>query len=223
MKKCQEKDFENEFIPYNKLIFELYLNNNDNAINKLLLEKIYTILLNITIETKNFFKLFTIELIGTLIKLNSNFQKYFTLFYIIIQYISKSTNDELIKEIEILYITESLKSENNLYDISNKSLFVSITQMNNLKLIQFINLYLSEILNNKKEFKFSQEMQKLILLYMQNEKNNELRKDIIRSIIKYLNENKDIMIIKDACVFVLGIIKISPFILIYLSQFLMEF
>ena len=209
LKKCQEKDFENEFIQYNKLIFELYLNNNDNAINKLLLEKIYTILLNITIETKNFFKLFTIELIGTLIKLNSNFQKYFTLFYIIIQYISKSTNDELIKEIEILYITESLKSENNLYDISNKSLFVSITQMNNLKLIQFINLYLSEILNNKKGFKFSQEMQKLILLYMQNEKNNELRKDIIKSIIKYLNENKDIMIIKDACVFVLGIIKIN--------------
>ena len=52
-------------------------------------------------------------------------------------------------------------------------------------------------------------MQKIILLYIQNEKNNELRKAIIKSIIKYLNENKDIMAIKDACNFILGIVKIN--------------
>jgi hypothetical protein len=78
-----------EYKYYNKLLFELYLNNNDNNIGKLLLEKIYTILININNNENDLFKIFINQLFDTLIKLNSNFQKYFTLFYIIVQYISK--------------------------------------------------------------------------------------------------------------------------------------
>ena len=47
------------------------------------------------------------------------------------------------------------------------------------------------------------------MFYIQNEKKTELRKSVIKSIIKYLNENKDIMAIKDACNFILGIVKIN--------------
>ena len=209
LKKSEGKEFEDNFKYYNKILFEIYYKNNDASISKLLLEKIYTILININIETKELFKLFINELLDTLKKLNSNFQKYFTLFYIIIQYISKSSNIDLITEIEKLYIIEALKIENNLFDISNKSLLVSITQMNNLNIIQFIHQYLSAVFNNKNKFQFTQEIQKLILLYIQNEKKNDSRKNVIKSIIKYLNDNKDIMAIKDACNFILGITKIN--------------
>jgi hypothetical protein len=209
LKKSEGKEFEDNFKYYNKIMFEIYYKNNDASISKLLLEKIYTILININIETKELFKLFINELLDTLKKLNSNFQKFFTLFYIIIQYISKSSNIDLITEIEKLYIIEALKIENNLFDISNKSLLVSITQMNNLNIIQFIHQYLSAVFNNKNKFQFTQEIQKLILLYIQNEKKNDSRKNVIKSIIKYLNDNKDIMAIKDACNFILGITKIN--------------
>ena len=209
LKKSEGKEFEDNFKYNNKIMFEIYYKNNDASISKLLLEKIYTILININIETKELFKLFINELLDTLKKLNSNFQKYFTLFYIIIQYVSKSSNIDLITEIEKLYIIEALKIENNLFDISNKSLLVSITQMNNLNIIQFIHEYLSAVFNNKNKFQFTQEIQKLILLYIQNEKKNDSRKNVIKSIIKYLNDNKDIMAIKDACNFILGITKIN--------------
>ncbi len=59
------------------------------------------------------------------------------------------------------------------------------------------------------KYNFSQEMQKLILLYIQNEKRNDERKNVIKEIIRYLNENKDIMNIKDACNFILGMTKIN--------------
>ena len=203
------KELEDEFRIFNKLLFQLYSNNNDNSNNKLLLEKIYNILINISNDEKDIFNTFINLLINTLIKINSNFQKYFTLFYIIIQYISKSQNVELIAEIKKIYITESLNKKNNLYEITNKSLFVSITQMNNVNIIQFIHEYLSGIFSNKNKFNFSQEIQKLILLYIKNEKNNDLRKSIIKAIIKYLNENKDLIPIKDACNFVLGMVKIN--------------
>ena len=207
---ANDKDLIDEYKYYNKLLFELYLNNNDNNIGKLLLEKIYTILININNNENDLFKIFINQLFDTLIKLNSNFQKYFTLFYIIVQYISKSSNTELIFEIKKSYTTESLKKENNLYDFSTKSLLVSITQMNNFNIIQYINEYLLAVFNDKNiKYNFSQEMQKLILLYIQNEKRNDERKNVIKEIIRYLNENKDIMNIKDACNFILGMTKIN--------------
>ena len=207
---ANDKDLIDEYKYYNKLLFELYLNNNDNNIGKLLLEKIYTILININNNENDLFKIFINQLFDTLIKLNSNFQKYFTLFYIIVQYISKSSNTELISEIKKSYITESLKKENNLYDFSTKSLLVSITQMNNFNIIQYINEYLLAVFNDKNiKYNFSQEMQKLILLYIQNEKRNDERKNVIKEIIRYLNENKDIMNTKDACNFILGMTKIN--------------
>ena len=207
---ANDKDLIDEYKYYNKLLFELYLNNNDNNIGKLLLEKIYTILININNNENDLFKIFINQLFDTLIKLNSNFQKYFTLFYIIVQYISKSSNTLLISEIKKSYITESLKKENNLYDFSTKSLLVSITQMNNFNIIQYINEYLLAVFNDKNiKYNFSQEMQKLILLYIQNEKRNDERKNVIKEIIRYLNENKDIMNTKDACNFILGMTKIN--------------
>ena len=207
---ANEQDLIDEYKYYNKLLFELYLNNNDNNIGKLLLEKIYTILININNNENDLFKIFINQLFDTLIKLNSNFQKYFTLFYIIVQYISKSSNTLLISEIKKSYITESLKKENNLYDFSTKSLLVSITQMNNFNIIQYINEYLLAVFNDKNiKYNFSQEMQKLILLYIQNEKRNDERKNVIKEIIRYLNENKDIMNTKDACNFILGMTKIN--------------
>ena len=207
---ANDKDLIDEYKYYNKLLFELYLNNNDNNIGKLLLEKIYTILININNNENDLFKIFINQLFDILIKLNSNFQKYFTLFYIIVQYISKSSNTELISEIKKSYITESLKKENNLYDFSTKSLLVSITQMNNFNIIQYINEYLLAVFNDKNiKYNFSQEMQKLILLYIQNEKRNDERKNVIKEIIRYLNENKDIMNTKDACNFILGMTKIN--------------
>ena len=212
LKKLDEKELEDDFTYYIKLLFEMYYNNNDASIHKLLLEKIFTILLNINKESKNLFSIFKQELIDNLKKISQNFQKYFTLFYIIIQYISKSDNDDLVKELEKYYIEEVLKTENNLYEVSNKSLLVSFSQknnLNNLNVIQFINEYLSGFLINQNKLSFSQEIQKIILLYIQNEKNNDLRKNIIKSLIKYLNENKDIMTIKDACNFILGIVKIN--------------
>ena len=116
----------------------------------------------------------------------------------------------LISEIKKSYITESLKKENNLYDFSTKSLLVSITQMNNFNIIQYINEYLLAVFNDKNiKYNFSQEMQKLILLYIQNEKRNDERKNVIKEIIRYLNENKDIMNTKDACNFILGMTKIN--------------
>ena len=202
-------DLDVQFQYFSKSIFTLYYNNNDNNINKLLLEKIYAILININNNSHNIFKIFIKELCDILKKLNQNFQKYYALFYIIIQYISKSSNIDLINEFKKCYIMESLNIDNNLYEISIKSLLVSISKMNNNNIIQFINEYLSSIFNNNNKFQFSPEIQKLILLYIQNEKNNEQRKNMIKSIIKYLNENKDIMTIKDAGNFILGIVKIN--------------
>ena len=153
------------------------------------------------------------ELIITLVKLNNNFQKYFTLFYIIIQYISKSSNSELTQEIKTKYIEATLNITNKLYDTTNKSMLLSISQMNNSNMINFIGQYLEALFsnneNNTNTNKFGQEIQKLILLYIQNEKNDNLRQKIIKHIIKYLNDNKDIMNIKDTCTFVLGITKIN--------------
>jgi hypothetical protein len=210
LKQQDEKEFKDEFKFYSNLLFEIYYNSNDNLVNKSLLEKIYTILITININAKDEFDIFLNELINTLKKLSSNVQRYFTLFYIIIQYISKTSNTDFINAIKKGYITESLKEEkNNLYEITNKSFLISIAQMNNINIIQFIQEYLLEVFNNKNKFSFSQEIQKLILLYIQNEKRNDSRKNIIKSLIKYLNENKDIMPIKDACTFILGIIKIN--------------
>jgi hypothetical protein len=210
LKQRDGKEFKDEFKFYSNLLFEIYYNSNDNSVNKTLLEKIYTILINININAKDEFDIFLNELINTLKKLSSNVQRYFTLFYIIIQYISKTSNTDFINAIKKGYITESLKEEkNNLYEITNKSFLISITQMKNINIIQFIHEYLLEVFNCKNKFGFSQEIQKLILLYIQNEKKNDSRKNIIKSFIKYLNDNKDIMPIKDACTLILGIIKIN--------------
>ena len=150
------------------------------------------------------------ELINTLIALNDNFQKFFTLFYIVIQYISKSSNMEYIKEIKNFYIKQALNNNNNLYDISNKSILLSVTQMNNSNLIQFISEYLESIFNDdENNIGFSQDIQKIIIIYIQNEKNDNLRQNIIKNTIKYLNVNKEAMEIKDSCKFILGIIKIN--------------
>ena len=82
--------------------------------------------------------------------------------------------------------------------------------MNNPNLIQFINEHLEAIFNsNNIPINFGQEIQKIIILYIQNEKNDNLRQNIIKLIIKYLNENKECMPIKNACTFILGIIKIN--------------
>ena len=209
LKQQDSKELIDEFKYYNKLLFEIFYNSNDNSVNKLLLEKIYTILINMNVNTKDELNIFLKEVLDVLMKLKANVQRYFTLFYIIIQYISKSSVTELINDIKKYYINESLKEENNLYEITNKTLLISITQMNNANIIQFINEYLLEVFNSKKKFNFSQEIQKLILLYIQNEKRNDSRKNIIKNIIKYLNDNKDIMPIKDACTFILGITKIN--------------
>ena len=205
--------FEQEFKYYINLLFVIYCNNNDNNVSKLLLEKLFTILLNINNDKKELFKLYIEELIITLVKLNNNFQKYFTLFYIIIQYISKSSNSELTQEIKTKYIEATLNITNKLYDTTNKSMLLSISQMNNSNMINFIGQYLEALFskseNNNNTNKFGQEIQKLILLYIQNEKNDNLRQNIIKHVIKYLNDNKDIMSIKDTCTFVLGITKIN--------------
>ena len=205
--------FEQEFKYYINLLFVIYSNNNDNNVCKLLLEKLFTILLNINNDKKELFKLYIEELIITLVKLNNNFQKYFTLFYIIIQYISKSSNSELTQEIKTKYIEATLNITNKLYDTTNKSMLLSISQMNNSNMINFIGQYLEALFskseNNNNTNKFGQEIQKLILLYIQNEKNDNLRQNIIKHVIKYLNDNKDIMSIKDTCTFVLGITKIN--------------
>ena len=212
LKSCNHIDDSNidkSFDYCNKSIFMLFYDNNDNNINKIILEKIYMILLNINDKATDIFNIFIQEFINILKKLNQNFQKFFTLFYLIIQYISKSPNIEFIKEIKQYYISESLNIENNLFEISNKSLFVSITKINNPNIVQFIGEYLSSLFNNKNKYQFSQDLQKLILLYIQNEKDNEQRKKMIKSVIKYLNENKDIMAVKDSCNFILGIVKIN--------------
>ena len=204
--------FEQDFKYYTNLLLVIYYNNNDNNVSKLLLEKLFTILLNINNDKMELFKLYIEELINTLIKLNNNFQKYFTLFYIIIQYISKSSNIELTQEIKTKCIEASLNPTNKLYDTTNKSMLLSISQMNNSNMINFIGQYLEAFFSNgenDKSNKFGQEIQKLILLYIQNEKNDNLRQKIIKHIKKYLNENKNIMSVKDTCTFVLGITKIN--------------
>ena len=204
--------FNEEFKYYTNLLFDNYYNNNDNNISKIILEKIFTILLNINNDKNELFKIYIEQLVNTLIKLNDNFQKFFTLFYIIIQYISKYSNTELIKELKNYYIQQVLDINNKLYDVTSKSMLLSVTQMNNPNLIQFINEYLNAIFNsdeNNNNFNFTQEMQKLIILYIQNEKDDKLRQNIIKYIIKYLNNNKEAMPVKNACTFVLGIVKIN--------------
>ena len=206
----EELKFVDEFKYYVNLIFDAYYNNNDNNISKILLEKLFTILLNISDEKKDLFILYIEFLINTLIKISENFQKFYTLFYIVIQYISKSSNIELIKELKNNYIKEALNTKNKLYDSTNKSFLLSVTQLNNPNLIQFINEYLEAIFNsNNIPNNFSQEIQKIIILYIQNEKNDKLRQNIIKLLIKYLNENKECMPIKNAVTFVLGIVKIN--------------
>ena len=209
-KDNKELLYNEEFKYYIKLLFDFYKNNNDNNISKLLLEKIFTILLNINNDKNELFMINIEELINTLIALNDNFQKFFTLFYIVIQYISKSSNMEYIKEIKNFYIKQALNNKNNLYDISNKSILLSVTQMNNSNLIQFISEYLESIFNDdENNIGFSQDIQKIIIIYIQNEKNDNLRQNIIKNTIKYLNVNKEAMEIKDSCKFILGIIKIN--------------
>ena len=209
-KENKELLFIEEFKFYSNLLYDIYFNNNDNNISKILLEKIFTILLNITNDKKALFILYINSLINTLIKLSQNFQKFFTLFYIIIQFISKSSNIELTKQLKNAYIKEVLIPNNKLYEVTIKSFLLSVTQMNNPNLIQFINEYLDNIFNSDtNKNNFGQEIQKLIILYIQNEKNENPRQNIIKLIIKYLNENKDCMPIKNACTFVLGIVKIN--------------
>ena len=76
-----EKEFEESYTYYIKILFEMYYNSNDANINKLLLEKIFTILLNINKESEKLFSIIIQELIDILKKINENFQKYFALFY----------------------------------------------------------------------------------------------------------------------------------------------
>ena len=210
-KENKELSFAEEFKYYSKFLFDIYYNNNDNNISKLILEKTFTILLSINIDKNELFKIYIELLVNQLFKLNDNFQKFFTLFYIIIQYISKSSNLELIKEIKNYYIRQAINPNNKLFDVSNKSILLSVTQMNNPNLIQFINEYLEALFNSEEKNinNFGQEIQKLIILYIQNEKNEKLRQNVIKYIIKYLNNNKEIMPIKNACTFVLGISKIN--------------
>ena len=209
-KDNEELKFIDEFKYYGNLITDMYYNNNDNNINKILLEKIFTILLNISNEKKYLYIIFIESLVNILIKLNENFQKFFALFYIIIKYISKSSDIELVKQLKNNYIKEAFNPNNKLYDLTNKSFLLSIAQINNPNLIQFINEYLEDMFNSNINGKnFGQEIQKLVILYIQNEKNENLRQKIIKLIIKYLNENKECMPIKNACIFVLGIVKIN--------------
>jgi hypothetical protein len=189
-----------------KLLYGLYLDSNDNNLNKIILEKIFTILLNITQDQNILFKKYIEQLVNTLISIKENFQKYFTLFYIIIQYLTKSTNDELNKEIKSYYIKESLNINHKLFDTSNKAILLSLTQIKNDNLKLFTNEYLSSLFNSNEKNIFVQDIQKLIILYVQNEKNVQLRQNLIKNLIVYINNNIEI---KDSISFVLGIIKIN--------------
>ena len=66
-------------------------------------------MINININSQDLFNIFLNELINTLKKLNSNVERYITLFYTMMQYISKTSNTDLINAIKKYYITESLK------------------------------------------------------------------------------------------------------------------
>ena len=208
-KDNKNNKIEEEFKYYSNILYDIYYNNNDNNISKILLEKIFTIMLHFNNDNKELFILFIESLVNTLIKLNENFQKFFTLFYIIIQYISKSTILENANELKKYYIKEALNNDIKLINTTNKSLLLSVSQINNPNIMQFINEYLNAIFNSeqKNDNFFSLESQKLIILCIQNEKNDDSRHNLIKSIIKYLNKNT--ILIKEGCKFILGLIKIN--------------
>ena len=67
LKQQDSKELIDEFKYYNKLLFEIFYNSNDNSVNKLLLEKIYTILINMNVNTKDELNIFLKEVLDVLI------------------------------------------------------------------------------------------------------------------------------------------------------------
>ena len=179
---------------YNNLIFLLScFKNYSSQTSKICLGKIFNIML--IIPSKEILTIFISEIKNTLVQIVEVFDKFFILYYMILQYISKTQNEELLEEIKSIFYEDILKSflENQkLFSIINKSTLIALSQNFDNRIQDFIQEYIFIIIENGFLIPyFTDEMQNIILTFIVKCNENEKRREFIKIIVLTLCDHNE--------------------------------
>jgi hypothetical protein len=179
---------------YNNLIFLFNcFKNYSSQTAKICAGKIFNIML--IIPSKEILTIFISEIKNTLNQIYEVFDKFFILYYMILQYISKTQNEELLEEIKSIFYEDILKSflENQkLFSIINKSTLIALSQNFDNRIQDFIQEYIFIIIENGFLIPyFTDEMQNIILTFIVKCNENEKRREFIKIIVLTLCDHNE--------------------------------
>jgi hypothetical protein len=148
-------------------------------------------------------------------RFSNTFDKYFILFYMLIQYISKksNTNDNDIETVttfkNMLFdnIIKPSITNKQILPLIIKSLLLAITQNFDVHLQTIIEMFIIMIIEHQEEFVYyfslSDELQNIILSFIINCNNETKRKELIVILTLILVDNKESLDLVKLCVFIL--------------------
>ena len=179
---------------YNNLIYLFNcFKNYSSQTAKICAGKIFNIML--IISDKEILYLFISEIKKTLEQISTIFDKFFLLYYMILQYISKTQNEELLEEIKCIFYEEFLKvflENQKLFTIINKSTLISLSQNFDNRIQDFIQEYIFTIIESGYLIPyFTEDLQNIILTYIIKCNENEKRKEFIKIIILALCDHSE--------------------------------
>ena len=179
---------------YNNLIYLFNcFKNYSSQTAKICAGKIFNIML--IISDKEILYLFISEIKKTLEQISTIFDKFFLLYYMILQYISKTQNEELLEEIKCIFYEEFLKvflENQKLFTIINKSTLISLSQNFDNRIQDFIQEYIFTIIESGYFIPyFTEDLQNIILTYIIKCNENEKRKEFIKIIILALCDHSE--------------------------------
>ena len=208
VKQYKEEDVELEEYIYHNLKFLLNSFVSFTANNaKVAAGKLFNCLLGISNERVMMIFLKEIELtLGEILKQNM-FDKFFILFYMIMQYLSKSTDEALLDQVSTFF--QETIIVNNLKDKAYttfiiKTILIGIAQNFDAKTRKVIEEFIINIIQSGYLVPyFNEEIEKILLTYILSEEDVDKRKEIIMIILVYLIENKAKFDIMKLSIFIL--------------------
>ena len=169
--------------------------NFNVQITKLISGKLFNIILNINNE--KILEIFINEFLKHFDKLIKEFEKFFLFYFIILQFISKISDEKiLIKTKEIYFnkiLLENLNNQNNFL-IINKSTFLSISQNFDNKIQKFIEEYLLIIIENGYLIQYlNDDMQNIILSLILKTEEKEKKNILLKIILLIISEHVELL------------------------------
>ena len=177
--------------------YNILLNVVDSFVNfnvqitKIISGKLFNIILNINNE--KILEIFFNEFLKHFDKLIKEFEKFFLFYFIILQFISKISDEKILIKMKEIYfnkiLLENLNNQNNFL-IINKSTFLSISQNFDIKIQKFILEFVVIIIEKGYLIQYlNDDLQNIILSLILKIEENEKKNILLKIILLIISEN----------------------------------